>query len=432
MSSLGCDGVGSVDSVGMLHPRSNGTKREHQAILGGTGLMHSVELFAGAGGLGIGTDRAGFKPKAVIEFNRHCRDTLEWNRENRQSDVRDWPKVACLDVRDFDYSKLCGNVALVSGGPPCQPFSLGGRHQAFSDKRDMFPEAVRALRELRPAAFIFENVKGLTRPRFHNYYQYITLQMKHPELVARVDEDWGDHLRRLEQHELSGNREGLHYRIVDEVLNASNYGVPQRRERVFFVGFRRDLTVDWAFPDETHSQDALLWSQRKGGEYWEQHGLLDGWKDLPARSAARQTKLTELPRKNSWRTVRDALADLPAPAHANANSNVHLNHVLQPGARSYPGHTGSHLDEPGKTLKAGVHGVPGGENMLLDPRTRKVRYFSVRECARLQGFPDDFAFLGCWSEAMRQLGNAVPVTLAEIIAKSVMEALSLAVANKND
>lgn len=94
------------------------------------------------------------------------------------------------------------------------------------------------------------------------------------------------------------------------------------------------------------------------------------------------------------------------------------NHRFQPGARSYPGHTGSALDEPAKTLKAGVHGVPGGENMLLRPEGR-VRYFSVRESARLQAFPDDFLFHGTWTETMRQLGNAAPVTLAELLARDI-------------
>jgi DNA (cytosine-5)-methyltransferase 1 len=101
-----------------------------------------------------------------------------------------------------------------------------------------------------------------------------------------------------------------------------------------------------------------------------------------------------------------------------------LNHRFQPGARSYPGHTGSPLDEPAKTLKAGVHGVPGGENMLVRP-DGSIRYFTVRESARLQTFPDNFKFHGSWTETMRQLGNAVPVKLAEVIANSVRGHLRL-------
>jgi len=123
-----------------------------------------------------------------------------------------------------------------------------------------------------------------------------------------------------------------------------------------------------------------------------------------------------------WCTTRDAFADLPDPEWDIRKSAEYHNHRFQPGARSYPGHTGSLLDEPAKTLKAGVHGVPGGENMLLRP-DGSVRYFTVRESARLQTFPDEFRLHGSWSEAMRQLGNAVPVDLANVIAKNVKEHL---------
>jgi DNA (cytosine-5)-methyltransferase 1 len=103
-------------------------------------------------------------------------------------------------------------------------------------------------------------------------------------------------------------------------------------------------------------------------------------------------------------------------------STLFLDHGFQAGARSYPGHTGSPYDEPAKALKAGVHGVPGGENMLARP-DGSLRYFSIRESARLQTFPDEFRFHGAWGETMRQLGNAVPVRLAEAIATAVYKTL---------
>lgn len=121
-----------------------------------------------------------------------------------------------------------------------------------------------------------------------------------------------------------------------------------------------------------------------------------------------------------WNTVRTALHGLPEPK--TRDSARFDNHRLQAGARSYPGHTGSAIDMPSKTLKAGDHGVPGGENMILFP-DGTVRYYSVREAARIQTFPDDWRFKGAWSEAMRQLGNAVPVDLAQAVAESVAEEL---------
>lgn len=388
--------------------------------------MRSIELFAGAGGLGMGVSRAGFHHAAVVEIDRYCRDTIEENRANGQADLTHWPSVFAGDVRSFDYRPHEDKITLVSGGPPCQPFSVGGKHRAFADARDMFPEAVRALRELRPAAFIFENVKGLTRDRFYNYLEYIKLQMRHPELAALGDEDWMDHFRRLERHASTRRGLGLEYKVFSEVLNAADYGVPQKRERVFFVGFRADLDIDWSFPSGKYTREALLWSQRPGGEYWERHGVRGGVEGLTPRARAAIPKLSERPEGEPWRTVRDALADMPTPGARGRSVRAFANHVLQPGARSYPGHTGSHQDEPAKTLKAGVHGVPGGENMLREARTERVRYFSVRESARLQTFPDDFIFHGCWSETMRQLGNAVPVALAEIVAGSVARRLRAA------
>src|SRR5690606_25895122 len=103
--------------------------------------------------------------------------------------VEAWPLYEG-DARTFDYSIVGGDVMVVSGGPPCQPFSLGGKHRGQMDERDMFPQAVRAVRELQPKAFIFENVKGLLRQSFASYFEYIYLQLSHPELTRRRSEAW--------------------------------------------------------------------------------------------------------------------------------------------------------------------------------------------------------------------------------------------------
>ncbi|WP_312366116.1 DNA cytosine methyltransferase [Ensifer sp.] len=381
--------------------------------------MKAIELFAGAGGLGMGVSLAGFKPELIVEWDRWCCDTLRENRKIKESIIAKWPAPIEGDVRDVDYRPFEGKIELITGGPPCQPFSIGGRHRAHDDSRDMWPEAVRAVREVRPRAFIFENVKGLTRETFSTYLGYILLQLTFPSIKLGPDEDWQDHRDRLQRHHTSGGK--IEYRVIHQLVNAANHGVPQKRERVVFVGFAEGIEADWCFPRETHSLDALLHSQFKSGEYWDGHKVATKDRVINERFQTRGQRLSAKPSELPWRTVRDALAGLPEPTPRDKDHGI-LNHKLQPGARSYVGHTGSSLDEPAKTLKAGVHGVPGGENMLRRA-DGSVRYFTIRESARLQAFPDNYALHGAWSEAMRQLGNAVPVTLSEVVAKSVRDHL---------
>ena len=387
--------------------------------------LSSVELFVGAGGLGIGFDRAGFDHKLVVDWDSHACDTIRANQTLDHPDVAAWPLREC-DVKTIDFTSV-GEVDLVSGGPPCQPFSLGGKHDGPLDARDMFPQAIRAVRELGPRAFVFENVPGLRRPAFSYYLDYICNHLRFPELTLRPDETWIDHARRLKELRREAETySGLSYRLQTEVVNAADYGVPQKRERMIVVGFRSDLDVQWTFPQKTHSLDALLWNKWISGEYWDRHGIPPG--DRPALPVNLRRRLEPFqgfdipPPSKPWRTVRDALRGLPDPEFEPTSSRRISNHEFNPGARVYPGHTGSSYDEPAKVLKAGDHGVPGGENMLARG-DGTYRYFSVREAARLQSFPDSYVFPGSWTETMRQIGNAVPVTLACKLASQIRNCL---------
>jgi DNA (cytosine-5)-methyltransferase 1 len=384
--------------------------------------MKSVELFAGAGGLAMGVHLAGFESLGVAEWDRWACDTIRENRRNGHPLVGCWPEPFEGDVREFDWNSLAGEIDLVAGGPPCQPFSMGGKHKAHYDKRDMFPATVDIIRCLKPRAFVIENVKGLTRSSFSNYFQYIQLQLRYPDIVPRKKEDWSSHYARLQEESTSADRGGLQYGLTVNLVNAANFGVPQKRERVFMVGFRSDLGIEWSFPKETHSYEALLHDQWVTGEYWKRHRVPQSKR--PPRPEKIEAALSRLQRGEvpllPWRTVRDALVGLP-DAESRRGNGFH-GHRFQPGARAYPGHTGSPLDLPAKTIKAGDHGVPGGENMMVRP-DGSVRYFTVREASRLQTFPDDYVFHGAWSETMRQLGNAVPVRLAQIVACSVAQRL---------
>jgi len=142
-------------------------------------LYSSIELFSGTGGLALGLQQSGFDHRALLEWDKDSCDNIKANIEKGYSPVQHW-NVIQTDVKLVHYDEYGGNIKLVAGGPPCQPFSLGGKHQAYNDKRDMFPEAVRAVRELHPQAFIFENVKGLLRKSFSTYFNYILLQLSHP------------------------------------------------------------------------------------------------------------------------------------------------------------------------------------------------------------------------------------------------------------
>ncbi|MBS9535096.1 DNA cytosine methyltransferase [Mycobacterium sp. M1] len=387
--------------------------------------MRSVELFAGAGGLALGCEIAGLNATTVVEWDRWACDTI---RENKATDyplVRDW-EVIEGDVRDVDWSSVEGAVDVLVGGPPCQPFSIGGKSRMADDPRDMFPATAEVIRQLRPRAFIVENVRGLTRAAFSNYFEYIKLRLEHPEIGSRDGELWLDHLHRLQREHTAAGTGELTYKVVPTLVNAADYGVPQQRWRVFFIGFRSDVPAEWSFPDPSHSRAALMHSQWVTGDYWDRHKVAK--KNRPEarpstlRAAQASAELEHALRP--WRTVRDALLGLPEPTRNG--SRKYLNHVLQPGARSYPpGHTGSPIDLPAKALKAGDHGVPGGENMLLRP-DGSVRYFTVREAARLQTFPERYELHGAWTEAMRQLGNAVPVLLAQKVGASVAEHLAVA------
>jgi DNA (cytosine-5)-methyltransferase 1 len=403
--------------VGMRIISKHHTSGKKSAHVFKSVIMHSVELFAGAGGLAIGLHEAGFRPLAVVERDRHSCETLRCNATGRNALLKGWP-IEEADVMKFDFSAFVKQADLVSGGPPCQPFSIGGKHRGFTDHRDMFPEAVRIVRLLQPRAFIFENVRGLLRRSFARYFQYIILQLTYPDIARHKSENWEGHLQRLELHHTQGHYAEPYYRVVFRLVNAADYGVPQRRERVVIVGFRNDVQENWSFPEPTHSAAALLHSQFVSGDYWERHAIGKNDRAEAPVNLERRISLFDADGKRPWQTVRDAIADLPDPLKPNEI----INHRFQPGARIYPGHCGSRLDEPAKTLKAGDHGVPGGENMMV-MEDGSVRYFTVRESARLQTFPDSFVFATSWTESMRQIGNAVPVTLAKAIGESVASAL---------
>ncbi len=399
---------------------------------------------------------AGFRPLLVNEFAKRALETLTENgatlrdpedtsmprpgkgRQGRRAEG--WPLVPG-DVRgipSFQFLKDA-EVDLLAGGPPCQPFSLGGVAKGDEDERNMFPEMFRAIREMRPKAVICENVRGLLRPSFKPYFEYIKREMSLPFVQRGEGATWEDHDEVLQKLLVDGSVDpSERYDVVHVPVNAADYGVPQIRQRVIIVAFRADLGVEWDKyqPEPEYSEAALIHSMHDG-TYWKRHD------DVPGIDAIRERVVATLPPlslpdgKKPWRTLRDAILGVdgndPLPPltaeevrHRIVVGDVR-DHMGWPGARVYTGHTPNELDRPAKTVKAGVHGVPGGESVMrLDDPTfdgTGYRYMTVRETARVMTFPDDWRLAGPRGEKMRQLGNAVPVRLGEVFARAVSAAL---------
>lgn len=331
--------------------------------------MQTLELFAGCGGLAKGLELAGFEHAGLLEINRQACESLRMNFDSCL--------VHEMDVKRVDFHEFNG-VDLVSGGPPCQPFSLGGLAKANNDARDMFPQAIRAISEIKPRGFMFENVKGLLRAKFAPYFNYIILRLSFPDCVQEDGEAWHSHLERLKGIVNGAHYEGLRYNVQYKLLNAADYGVPQVRERVFIVGLREDVKTAWTWPEKV---------------------------------------CVEL---DSRVPIASALAGVPDPI---VNPAYAEDHVFIDGARVYPGHTGSDFSKPSKTIKAGAHGVPGGENMLRFA-DGSLRYMTVHEAKLIQTFPPDYRIAGSWGEALRQIGNAVPVMLAQCVGRRMHQVLA--------
>jgi DNA (cytosine-5)-methyltransferase 1 len=272
--------------------------------------LSSIEIFSGAGGLALGLSKSGFKHELLVEQDKHAVSTVKSNSDNI---TLGW-KIAESNIKFVTFSEFEEKIDLVAGGPPCQPFSLGGKGASYLDERNMFPEAVRVVCETKPKAFVFENVKGLLRNNFSSYFTYVILRLTYPTLKPSEEEDWTDHLAVLQKIHDKGEYGGLKYNVVFRLLNAANYGIPQIRERLFIVGVRNDLNLAWSFPEPTHSENSLIHSQWISGEYWKEHGIQNRplLMEFPADV---QTRIRNcICHSNSfvgslqrWRTVRDAL-----------------------------------------------------------------------------------------------------------------------------
>lgn len=341
--------------------------------------LRVAALFAGCGGLDLGFSENGlFDIVWANEFDSSIAPTYLRNFPETAFDGRSITEIASTDIPDVDG---------VIGGPPCQSWSLAGAMRGMRDPRGgLFLEYIRVLRDKQPSFFVAENVKGMLSSSHRSAFG---------EIVERFRE--------------------IGYRIQWRLLNASSYGVPQDRERVFIIGVRSDLTVEVAFPEPTHAS-------------------------IEERAAPRLGTQRLLPLVS----LRDAIGDLPKPLPAlegNRTNGLDLavpNHEYMTGdfsPRYLSRNRRRGWEEPSFTIQAGGRHAPlhpasprmrrvGIDKFVFDTKGRQaVRRLSVRECARVQTFPDDFVFVyDNVSQGYKMIGNAVPVRLARVIAEQLHKA----------
>lgn len=332
--------------------------------------MKSIELFAGAGGLALGLEQAGFEHIGLIEFNKDAADTLSANRPNWNVLCEDVEKVALRNLEE-EFSIKKYDLDLLSGGAPCQSFSYAGKRLGLEDVRGtMFYHYATFLHKLQPKMFLFENVKGLlTHDKGKTY-----------KTILNIFEDEG-------------------YITTYKMLNAWNYGCPQKRERLITIGIRKDLTnkCTFEFPKE-HDYKPVL----------------------------RDIKLDVNPPLTDYVKYSDYKADIfklvpPGGYWKDIDPDV-AKEYMKTCWYMGGGRTGIlrriGLDEPCLTVLTN----PG---MKQTDRCHpiEVRPFTYRENARIQTFPDDWEFCGKLSEKYKQVGNAVPVNLAKEIGIQIKKSL---------
>lgn len=326
----------------------------------------ALELFAGGGGMALGFEQVGFQHILLNEFDKYCCQTLRLNRPM-------WP-VAQSDVTSLDFAPYRGQVDIVVGGFPCQPFSVAGKRQGFSDERGaLFFEYARAVHEIQPKLFVAENVRGLL---FHD-------QRKTLDVVLKTLAEIGYNV------------------LAPKLINAMYYHVPQRCERVFIVGIRKDLNLHFEFPLHSGStytvRDAL-----KAGDLFN----MDVSHSVGAYYSDRKYKiLKQIPEGGNWR-------NLPLEIQKS-----YLGKAYGKGSSTQVARRLS-WDQPCYTLltKPDAH-------FTERCHPEETRPLTVREYARIQTFPDNWHFVGPKSAQYAQIGNAVPINLAKAIAASAKQAL---------
>ncbi|MFA7543222.1 MAG: DNA cytosine methyltransferase [Candidatus Cloacimonadaceae bacterium] len=332
--------------------------------------MNIASLFSGAGGLDLGFKQAGFKVIWANEFDKSIWDTFRHNFPNTMLNTNSIVDIASDEIPD---------VQGIIGGPPCQSWSEAGAERGINDSRgQLFYEYIRVLNDKRPLFFLAENVSGILLPR-----------------------------HRAAFHAIVDSFRNIGYDVKWALLNAVDYGVPQDRKRVIIIGFRSDLAVYYKYPPP------LLYTKN----------LDEAIGDMPPPLPALENNKANSPQ------------DLPLPNHEYMTGGFSTIYMSRNRVRAW--------HEPSFTIQA------GGRHAPIHPSAPKMRFIeqnirvfkpgheheyrrlSVRECARIQSFPDNFIFkYNSLSDGYKMVGNAVAVEFARVLAMSIAEALAARVLRK--
>ena len=361
----------------------------------------SIELFCGTGGLALGLQKAGFHHTALYEWDKDSCDNIRANIQAGYKGIESW-NVHQADVRAVCYNGLSGKINMVSGGPPCQPFSMGGKAQAYNDKRDMFPEAVRAVREIMPEVFIFENVKGLLRKSFSLYFSYIILQLTYPSIQKPAGMTWEEHRELLEKHHTSSSHDDCEYNVVFRLLNAADYGVPQLRHRVVIVGFRKDQNVnEFTYPTPTDTTKTFADIKEKNTVSAKYYLSTQYVKTLVAHKERHAAK-------------GNGFGYEIIPDNGVANAIV----------------VGGMGRERNLVIDNRLEDFTPVTNIKGEINRDGLRRMTPREWARLQGFPDNFIIGVADASAYKQFGNSVAVPAIQATAQEIIKRINLSKSKK--
>lgn len=366
-----------------------------------------ISLFSGALGLDLGLEKAGFVLKAAVECNQFAIQTIKDNHEHLKN-----KKLVIIDksMSLKNISKICEEIlkktrlkksgrCVLAGAPPCQPFSTAGKRASLKDSRSCgFQIFLKAVRTLRPKFFVIENVKGI-----------LSAAKKHRPLAKRgpgfpqltPEEEHGSWFKDL-LDDLNELCDDIGYCVSWGLINSADYGTPQVRERVIFIG-SRDGHFVW--PEPTHSKDG-----NNGMKKW-----------VALRTGLKGLKDPEPAYKEFSKDISNYLKLVPEGSDWRA-----LPKNLQPKAigaafKSWGGRSGFlrrlSWEKPAPTI---TNNPKTKATMLCHPT--EIRPMSLRECARLQQFPDDWRFYGSLAQQYKQVGNATPLAIGEVIGHAIMQA----------